>query len=668
MRLRAALAAGVLVSASVVGQSPAGSGLDLTALDRTVRPQDDLFRHANGRWLATVDIPTDRVTYGTFADMAERIDADLRAIAEDAVRTPAPAGSPLRQIGDFYRSAMDEARLSALGVEPIRPQLDRLAGIRTREEFAFEAGRLTSQMAGGPFGNSIVVDANDPTRLIVEIPQGGTMLPNRDAYLNADVELRQRYETYLSRLFTLAGRGDAEAAARSVVAFETALAKVQLPAVESRLAARSAPRRTLPELAALMPGFDWAAWAKPLGFDRVASVVPLQPSFFRSFAALVAETPLETLKNWLAARHLNASAPYLSPAFVDARFEMFGRTLVGQEQPRERWRLGVSLASAYLGDAFGRLYVERHFPRKARARAERLMENLVTAYRQAIREASWLAPATKREALDKLSRLRLKIGYPTRWRDYRDLTIRDDDLMGNIVRGRAFDNKFRMTRVAGPLDNGEWMVPVQTLNAYYNPALNEITLPASVLQPPIFDATADDAANYGAVGALMGHELSHALDDRGQAYDARGVPRVWWTPPDLERFRESSFVLTQQYNAYSPLDGVHVNGTLTLTENRADVSGLALAYRAYVLSLGGKPAPVLDGFSGAQRFFLGWAAMWRVKVRESYLRQWVMSQPHAPYEYRANGPVSHLEAFYEAFAVTPQDKLFRPPEARVRFW
>ena len=417
-----------------------------------------------------------------------------------------------------------------------------------------------------------------------------------------------------------------------------------------------------------MPGFDWTAWAKPLGFDRVASVVPLQPSFFRSFAALVAETPLETLKNWLAARHLNASAPYLSPAFVDARFEMFGRTLIGQEQPRDRWRLGVSLASAYLGDAFGRLYVERHFPAKARARADRLMENLLTAFRKAIKEADWLAPATRREALDKVSRIRLKIGYPNRWRDYRDLEIRDDDLMGNIVRGRAFDNKFRMARVAGPLDSSEWMVPVMTLNAYYNPALNEITLPASVLQSPIFDATADDASNYGALGALMGHELSHALDDRGQAYDARGVPRAWWTASDLEKFRDSSFVLTQQYNGYRPLDGVQVNGTFTLTENRADVSGLALAYRAYVLSLNDKPAPVIDGLTGAQRFFLAWAAMWRVKVRDSFLRQWVLTQPHAPYRYRANGPVGHLEAFYEAFAVTPQDKLFRPPEARVRFW
>ena len=606
-----------------------------------------------------------------FAEMAERTDADLRAIAEDAARMSAPPGSALRQIGDLYRSAMDEARLDELGAAPVRPQLDRFSAIRSREAFAFEAGRLTSLMAGGPFGNSIIVDAEDSKRLLVEIPQGGTMLPNRDYYLNTDaasVELRQRYELYLVRLFALAGRADAAAAGRSVLDFETALARIQLPPEESRVAARSAPRRTLRELAGLMPGFDWAAWATPLGFDRVSSVVPLQPSFFRGFAALVAETPLDTLKNWLAARHLNSSAPYLSPAFVDARFEMFGRILTGQELPRDRWRTGVSLLNAFLSDALGRLYVERHLPPAAKAHAEQLMGNLLRAYRQAIEEADWLAPGTRREAIAKLSRIRLKIGYPNRWRDYRDLAIKDDDLFGNVMRGRAFDNQQRMARVAGPLDSSEWMVPVQTLNAYYNPALNEITVPASVLQPPIFDADADDAANYGALGALMGHELSHALDDRGQAYDARGVPRHWWTAADVETLRASSAVLMEQYEGYSPIRGLHVNGSLTLTENLADVNGLSLAYRAYLISLAGKPGPSIDGLTGAQRFFVSWAGMWRLKVRDNYLRQWLLTLPHAPYEYRANGAVTHLPAFYEAFALTPQDKLYRPPGARARVW
>ena len=526
-------------------------------------------------------------------------------------------------------------------------------------------------MAGGPFGNSIIVDAADSRRLLVEIPQGGIMLPNRDYYLNTDdesVELRQRYELYLVRLFALAGRADAAAAGRSVLDFETALARIQLPAEESRIAARSAPRRTLREMSALMPGFDWTAWATPLGFDRVSSVVPLQPAFFQSFAALVAQTPLDTLKNWLAARHLNSSAPYLSPAFVDARFEMFGRILTGQELPRDRWRSGVSLLNTFLSDALGRLYVERHLSPRAKASAERLMANLLVAYRQAINEADWLAPDTKREALAKLSRIRLKIGYPNRWRDYRDLRITDDDLFGNVMRGRAFDNQRRMAGVAGPLDSSEWMVPVQTLNAYYNPALNEITVPASVLQSPIFDADADDAANYGALGALMGHELSHALDDRGQAYDARGVPRSWWTAIDRERFRDSSLILARQYDGFSPICGLHVNGGLTLTENLADVNGLSLAYRAYRISTAGAPGPVIDGLTGAQRFFVAWAGMWRLKVRDGYLRQWLLTLPHAPYEYGANGAVTHLQAFYDAFALTPQDKLYRPTAARARVW
>ena len=680
MTLRGALVAGSILSLALAaveppaafrGQPPARSGLDLANVDPSVRPQDDLFRHANGRWLATVEIPTDRVTYGTFAEMAERTDGHLRAIAEEAVRSSAPTGSPLRQIGDFYRSALDEARLAALGADPVRAQLHRFSAIRTRQEFAFEAGRLTSLMAGGPFGNSIMVDAEDAGQLLVEIPQGGTMLPNRDYYLNTDAasnELRQRYEAYLVRLFTLAGRADAAAAGRAVLDFETALARLQLPPVESRVAARSAPRRTLRELAAAMPGFDWAAWARPLGFDRVGSVVPLQPSFFRGFAALIPVTPLDTLKDWLAARHLNSSAPYLSPAFVDARFEMFGRMLGGQELPRERWRTGVSLASTFLGDALGRLYVERHFSSRAKSRAERLIANLVTAFKQGIDEAAWLAPPTRREALAKLSRLRLKIGYPGRWRDYRDLKIKDDDLFGNVMRGRAFDNQLRMARVGGLVDPSEWMVPVQTLNAYYSPALNEIILPASMLQPPLFDAEADEAANYGAVGALMGHELSHALDDRGQAYDARGVPRPWWTAPDLDAFRKSASVVARQYDGYQPIEGLHVNGELTLTENLADVSGLSLAYRAYLIALDGKPAPVIDGLTGAQRFFLAWAGMWRLKVRDNYLRQWLLTLPHAPYEYRANGPVSHLRAFYDAFGVEPGDRLFRPPDTRAQPW
>jgi putative endopeptidase len=672
MILRGALLAGVLLSAAVLqGSSSIKSGVDLVNLDPAVRPQDDLFRYVNGAWLATAEIPTDRVTWGTFAEMAERTDADLRTIAENAARSNAAAGTPARQIGDFYRSAMDEDRLTALGAEPVRAQLERFAAIRNREELAFAAGRLTSLMAGGPFGNSIVVDATDSSRLIVEIPQGGTMLPNRDYYLNTDaasVELRQKYEAYLVRLFSLAGRADAAAAGHSVFEFEIALAKMQLPPSESRIAGRSAPRRTLRELATVMPGFDWAAWAKPLGFDRVSNIVLLQPSFFQQFAALVATTPVDTLKNWLAARHLNSSAPYLSPAFVAARFEVFGRILTGQELPRERWRTGVSLANTFLTDAMGRLYAERHFTRDARARAELLMANLLTAYRQALQEAGWLSPSTKREALAKLSRLRLKIGVPARWRDYRDLEIKGDDLFGNVMRGRAFDNRYRMARVAGPLNSDEWMVPVQTLNAYYNPALNEITLPASMLQPPIFNADADDAANYGAIGALMGHELSHALDDRGQAYDARGMPRQWWTPPDFQRFRESAHLVAEQYDAYSPLPGLRVNGEFTLTENLADVTGVSLAWRAYLLSLKAQPAPVLDGFTGPQRFFMGWAALWRSKVRDGYMRQWLLTLSYSPYEYRANGPVSHLPGFYEAFGVTDGDRLFRPPSSRVRMW
>jgi predicted metalloendopeptidase len=453
-----------------------------------------------------------------------------------------------------------------------------------------------------------------------------------------------------------------------VLALEIALAGAQWDRLSSRDLTRTYNRTTLLELPSILPGFDWLAWAQPQGFTQAQFVVVAQPSFFKTFAALVPTTPLETWKAWLRSRYISALAPYLSQPFIDARFEIFGRVLVGQQDPRPRWKRGVSMVSTYLGDALGRLYVERHFPPRARARVERIVHFLVEAFRRAIKDASWMTSGTRTRALAKLVLLDRKIGYPDRWKAYHGLTIRPDDLVGNLQRGQRFENDYRMSRLGQPTSRGEWLMGAQAINAYYAPAVNEIVFPAAILQPPFFHLDADEAVNYGAIGAVIGHEIGHAFDERGRLYDAKGAPSNWWSARDDEAYRALVRPLVDHYNAFSPLPGLHVNGSLTLAENVGDLGGLAIAYRAYKLSLDGRPAPVIDGLTGDERFFMGWAQLWRSKEREGFMRQTLLTGIHAPARYRANGPLGHLDAFHDTFAVKPGDGLYTAPEARVRVW
>jgi len=673
MTARMALLAGLLATALGVAQAPApSSGLDLAGFDRSVRPQDDLFRFANGRWLATADIPPDRTTYGTFAELADRVEADMRAIVEDLTRAPRRRpGSPEQLIADLYTSVIDEARVDALGATPIRATLTRLESARTMRDLATEAGVLTATAGGGPFAVTLGVSTTDATRVIAQVAQGGILLPNRDYYLVNDpafIAARTKYESYISRILTLIGRTDAAAAARAVVAFETELARMQLPPVESTRSASAATVNTLAELSASMPEFDWRAWAKPQGLDLAWGLSLQQSSFFRSFAKLAASTPIDTMSTWLTVRHITAMAPYLSRPFIDARFEFFGTDLTGQTLPRARWKVGVGLVSGNLTDAIARLYVERHFPPPAQARARRIVANVIKAYREAIEDADWLSRSTKSQALAKLTNLSLRIGFPTSWRDYAGLQISPTDLFGNVMRARRFDGDFRLSRVGGGARDGEWLVSPLSVNAFYSQGMNAIFVPAAFLQPPLFDMAADEAVNYGAFGATIGHEITHGFDDRGRRYDAGAIARDWWTTDEEREFARRASGLVTQFDAFSPIEGSRVNGTLTRTENIGDMVGLSVAHRAYRLSLGGKPAPEIDGFTGDQRFFLGYARMWRIKVREDYLRQWLLAFPHAPYEYRTNGQVTNHAAFYEAFGVTPGDKLFRAPAERNKIW
>jgi putative endopeptidase len=500
------------------------SGLDPSSFDASVRPQDDLYRYVNGGWLARTEIPPDRVTYGAFTALTERAEADLRAVIEEAAASRARNGSARQQIADLYASVMDVARADALGAQPLSPILSRIDAVSSTRDLAAVAGHLGFLGTGGPFPTNVVTDAKDANRLIVQVTQGGTLLPTGEHYLSDHAQfiaLRLKYVAYLTTILGLAGERDPATLGRGVLALETELARRQLSPTESRAAARAPPALTIRELSAKMPGFDWMAWARPQGIDNAAAVALLQPTFFEQFAILVPTVPLEHWRAWLAVRYITAMAPYLSKPFVDARFDFFGRDLTGQAAPRTRWKVAVGLVNSMLGDALGRLYVEKHLPPRARSRVETLVDTMLKAYRQSIEQTTWLSTSSRGEAIAKISRVTARVGYPDRWRDYSGLVIKPDDLAGNVQRARRFDSDYRMMRVSN-VAPGEWLTTTpQTVNAYYNPALNEIVLPAALLQPPLFDPNADDAANYGAIGATIGHELAHALDDRGRRYDSR---------------------------------------------------------------------------------------------------------------------------------------------------
>jgi putative endopeptidase len=672
MRTRSLLLGVVLLSLGSLTSAQQKSGLDLSTFDRSIRPQDDLFRFVNGRWLTTTEIPPDRPIAGTFIQLADKAEADLYAIIERLAGDPnKKAGSIAQQVGDLFASFSDEARINKLGAAPLKPTLDRIDAITTPAELARVIGELSVIGLPGPVGGFINADAGDPTKVALYLSQGGTTLPDRDYYLVDDpkfVEIRAEYRKYLEASFRLAGRPDPAGAATAVLGLETALAKIQWTQVESRDAVKTYNKMALAKVVTDMPGFDWMGWATAQGIDRTPDVVIGQPSFFKGFAAMVPTVPMSTWKSWLAAQYITTVGAYLSQPFVDARFEFFGKVLNGQQAQRPRWKRGVQVVDGSMGEALGRLYVERHFPPQAKGRMEAMIANLIEAYRRSITTLEWMTEPTRKEALEKLAKFSAKIGYPSQWRDYSALKISADDLLGNMARSATLEHEYQLGKLGKPVDHQEWLMSPQTVNAYYNPVKNEIVFPAAILQAPFFDFEADDAVNYGAIGAVIGHEIGHGFDDQGRRYDGTGALRDWWTPADEAEFKKRATVLVDQFTVLSPLPGVNVNGELTLGENIGDLGGLSIAYQAWTLSLNGKPSPTLDGFSGEQRFFMGWAQAWRTKARDQYLRNQVMADPHAPAEFRANAPLSNIDAFYSAFGVKAGDKLYVAPDKRVRIW
>jgi putative endopeptidase len=674
IRLRAQVSGLLFLSVAVMAaQQPAlKSGIDSGSADASVRAQDDFYQHVNGTWIARTEIPADKPAYGSFTELADRAELDVRAIIEaaaaDAARTP---GSVSQQVGDLYRSFMDEARAESLGASPIKAELQKIDAIKTTQEVAAEAGYLSSISAGGPINGAVTADAKDPATPIVYLEQAGTALPDRDYYLKDDpkfVEVRGKYQEFLEKIFTLAGRPNAASDAKAVLLLETELARVQWTKTETRDAVKTYNKFALADLSRDMPGFDWMAWARPQGVERSINVIVSEPSFFKSFAAMVPTTPLDSWKAWLSAQYIVASAAYLSKPFVDANFEFFGRVLSGQPAQRERWKRGVSLVNSNVGMAVGRLYVEKHFPAASKARMQKMVGNLLEAYRQSITALDWMTPATRTQALGKLAKFTTKIGYPDKWRDYTGLVIKADDLLGNLQRAQRFETDYQVAKLGKPVDRTEWLMTPQTINAYYNPLMNEIVFPAAIMQPPFFNFEADDAVNYGGIGAVIGHEVGHGFDDQGRQFDGTGALRDWWTEADAKEFDKRAKTLVAEYNAVSPLPGLNVNGELTLGENIGDLGGVSIAYKAYEISLAGKPSPKIDGMTGEQRLFIGWAQVWRAKRREAYIRQLILIDPHSPPEFRVNIPVSNVDAFYDAFGVKPGDKMYRDPKDRVKIW
>ena len=677
MKLRSAIVAAAAAAALASGVTLAQraqlkSGLDAAQFDKSVRPQDDLFRYVNGKWLAATEIPADRSVYGTFVQLDEQAEAHLYALIEELAGQPnKKPGSTAQQVGDFYAGFMNQKLANTRGAEPLKPRLQEIDRISSATELADAIGRLSVIGLPGAVGGFIEADAGDPTKVALYLFQGGTALPDRDYYLKDDpkfAEVRTKYVEYLTKIFTLAGRPRAAEDAKAVMDLETAFAKIQWTQVESRDVVKTFNKYPVSKVVAEMPGFDWAAWARPQGLDRTSEWVIGQPSFFTGFAAMVPKTPLATWKAWLASQVITLHAPFLSDDFVNARFDFFNKTLSGQQQLRPRWKRGVQLVNGSLGEALGQLYVARHFPAASKTRMERMIANLIEAYRQSISSLEWMTPDTRKEALAKLAKFSPKIAYPPKWRDYSSLEVKSDDLLGNVERAARLEHFYQVGKLGKPVDRDEWLMTPQTVNAYYNPVKNEIVFPAAILQPPFFDVTADDAVNYGAIGAVIGHEIGHGFDDQGRRFDGDGKLRDWWTPEDEAEFQKRAKKLIEQFNGYSPLPGMNVNGELTLGENIGDLGGLSIAYKAYKLSLAGKPSPVIDGITGDQRFFMGWAQAWRAKAREEALRRQVLSDPHAWAEFRANGPLGNIPEFYEAFGVKPGDKLFIEPEKRVKIW
>ncbi|MDB4885058.1 MAG: Metallopeptidase [Gemmatimonadetes bacterium] len=666
-----ALLIGTAAAQAAGAQSAPGLGIDTTNFDRSVRPQDDFFRFVNGGWLARTSIPRDQSSWGSFVELRERSRNGLHAILEEAARSGAPAGSEERKVGDLYASYMDTARIERTGLTPLRGELARIVALRSARDLPALLAHLATLGIQGPAGVSVGQDPKRSSVNIVQVGQSGLGMPDRDYYLKQDanaVATRAAYREYVARLLTLAGQPEPSAAADRVLALETDLARRQWDRARNRDRNATYNRMSTTQLAALTPSYDWAGYLRAAGLAKATDVIVRQPDYLMGLDTVLATAPVAAWRDYLTFRLIDRYANELPARFVAARFDFRGRTLSGQQEQTARWKQAVDGVESMLGEPAGKLYVARYFRPEAKARMDRLVENLRTAYRVGIDSLQWMSAATKAQAQDKLAHFTVKIGYPDKPRDFSALAIRRDDLAGNAMRSARFQYDDMVRRLGQPVDRSRWGMTPQTVNAYYNASNNEIVFPAAILQSPFFDVNADDAVNYGAIGAVIGHEIGHGFDDQGRKSDGEGNLRDWWTSADAQAFDALTTRLGAQYAAITPIDDLHINPALTMGENIGDLSGLAQAYRAYRLSLGGREAPVIDGFTGDQRFFIGFAQIWRSKARDEALRQQLLTDPHSPGSARGFVPLVNNDAFQRAFNVQPGDRMYRAPAERVRIW
>jgi len=644
-------------------------GLDLTTQDSSVKPGDDFYRYAEGKWMDANQIPPDRTSWTSAAELADRAEHNIRAIVE-ALPREAPPDSIEQKVGDYYRAYLDADTIEHLGLAPARPGLEAIAAARTHEQLATLLGRPDLDLKS-PLIIAITIDQKNPDRYIAVVTQSGLSLPDRDYYLKDEpvfTELRAKYVAHVERMLTLAGEAHAGAKAAWVLDIETQIAHLHWPAAKRRERDLTYNLRTRRELEQLEPGFPWTQVLTAQGLQSQSEFVVRELDAVQGLARLFRHIPVERWRAYLEYQYLAGAADVLPAAFDAERFDFYGHTLNGQPRQRDRWKRAVAAVNLGLGEAIGQLYVQQYFPAAAKQKMLGLVENLRTAYATRIQQLAWMSADTKKVALQKLAAFRPKIGYPDRWRDYSALRVSATVAFGNSVRASVFEWQRQLDRLGKPTDRDEWHMTPQTVNAYYNPTFNEIVFPAAILQPPYFDPEADPAINYGAIGGVIGHEMGHGFDDQGSKSDARGVLRTWWQPEDEQAFRRRVDSLAAQYDRFVALPGLNVNGRLTLGENIGDLGGLSVAYEAYHLALGGKKAPVLDGLTGEQRFFLAWAQVWRSLYRDEQMRTLVMSNPHSPPKFRVNGPVRNLDAWYDAFDVKAGDQLYLPPEERVRIW
>lgn len=648
------------------------SGIEMANLDTSVRPQDNFYKHINGGWLKNNEIPGDKTAIGSFYDLRDKSDDDVKAIIEElAARDNLLMGSDEQKVADIFRSYLDREQRDALGLAPIASLLDSVNKIDNKDQLASFFGKYQAAGINNPLGFYVSIDAKNSSSYATHIWQGGLGLPDRDYYFNDEqrfVDLRAGYLAHIEKMYQLAGLKQAKNAAASIMAIETKLADFHWTRVQTRDSEKRYNKFAVAKLPELTASFNWTAYLSAQGVANQTDIIINQPDFIKGFGEVFAQTSLDDWKQYLTFHTLNNFASYLTTDLDNENFDFFSKQLNGRKEQRADWKRGVAVVNDNVGEVIGKVYVARHFTPQAKSRMSTLVENLRLAYGESIDELTWMSKTTQQAAHVKLAGFTPKIGYPDKWEDYSALSISKDDLVGNIIRSRTIDNQKSLEKLGGPIHTWEWHMTPQTVNAYYNPTVNEIVFPAAILQPPFFNMAADDAVNYGGIGAVIGHEMGHGFDDQGSRYDAQGNLKNWWTEQDLKEFKQRAANLIEQYSAYQVYDDLSVNGELTLGENIGDLSGITIAYKAYKTSLKGKPAPVIDGLSGDQRFFIGFTQIWRSKIVEKSMRNRVATDPHSPAEYRTLGSLSNMDEFYQAFDVKEGDAMYIAPEKRVKIW